>query len=67
MTICDENREPTWVGQVLSRLAAQGYTVAISYDGDGYSWQNAQYTVTKEQITYAQNVRAQYLLRIPIG
>lgn len=62
------NKEPAWVAEVIARLEAQGYTVTCTYDGDGSSWQNKLYTVTKDNgssvITYRQNVRAQQLLTL---
>lgn len=62
---CDD--EPKWVSQVVQRLEAAGYTVTSRYDIDGFEWQNKMYTVIKGAITYMQDVRALYLLRIPIG
>lgn len=59
--------EPAWVAVVIDALARNGYTVAFKYDADGFTWQNKLYTVTKGTITYAQDVRAQLLLKIPVG
>lgn len=59
--------EPSWVAVVIDALMRGGYTVQCKYDTDGFSWQNRLYTVTKGTITYAQDVRAQLLLKIPVG
>lgn len=59
--------EPSWVAVVIDALMRDGYTVQCKYDADGFSWQNKLYTVTKGTITYAQDVRAQQLLKIPVG
>lgn len=59
--------EPSWVAAVIDTLARNGYTVAFKYDVDGFTWQNKLYTVTKGITTYAQDVRAQQLLKIPVG
>jgi hypothetical protein len=58
--------EPAWVGEVIARLEAAGYTVTCKYDGDGDNWKNKKYTVTKGIITYLLDGRAQELLRISI-
>lgn len=56
--------EPTWVQTAIRNLEARGYTVTCKYDIDGSSWENKLYTVTKGEVTYALDVRAQLLLRI---
>ena len=61
---CDEDLQPAWVNAAVERLLAQGYNVIVRFDIDGNSWQNKMYTVTKGDVTYAQDVRALYLLRI---
>lgn len=66
MAICCDDA-PVWVNSIIQRLEAAGFTVTSRYDIDGTEWQNMMYTVTKDGITYAQDVRAQGLLRISFG
>ncbi len=48
---------PEWLINKLQQLRAAGYTITECCDGDGTSWYNVLYTVTKDGITYQQNVR----------